>query len=410
MKFLLIINNDIDGIGQPAINLCKNLNKSGHDAKVLVLHKSKNYSKIIKLKRNLTMRIFLYLLNFIKKDLIELFGFGFGTVDYNNMKEYIDEADVIIIFTFYKILSNKILNKILLLNKTVYFRPLDIEMASGGCHFNKFCQKYKNNCSDCPKIYLPKIFNFAKRNLLEKERIFNKHKPKILVQNNYVKKIFKESKIFKKLDIKPFFISVNPKRAKNYKKKFSRKYFNFGKNDKIILFGAFDLSSYIKGWHLLKKSLIFLDKKIENKNCKIKFVTFGNKNNINIDLKNIEWKHLGLIKNNKELNLIYRSADVLSCPSLFCFGPHIVSEAAINNLPIVAYDLGVAKDHIKNGFNGYLVECHNVQKFADAIYKSLFSLKNFKVKSVLKKNNLLCSSNSEVKFIIKEVMSDVKKN
>ena len=56
MKFVLIANNDIDGIGQPAINLCKNLNKSGHDAKVLVLHKSKNYSKIIKLKRNLTRR------------------------------------------------------------------------------------------------------------------------------------------------------------------------------------------------------------------------------------------------------------------------------------------------------------------------------------------------------------------
>ena len=52
MKFVLIANNDIDGIGQPAINLCKNLNKSGHDAKVLVLHKSKNYSKIVKLKND----------------------------------------------------------------------------------------------------------------------------------------------------------------------------------------------------------------------------------------------------------------------------------------------------------------------------------------------------------------------
>ena len=39
MKFLLIANNDTDGIGQPVVNLFNNLLIRGHDAKIIVLHK-----------------------------------------------------------------------------------------------------------------------------------------------------------------------------------------------------------------------------------------------------------------------------------------------------------------------------------------------------------------------------------
>ena len=39
MNFLLIANNDIDGVGQPAVNLCKNLSIKGHQSRLIVLHK-----------------------------------------------------------------------------------------------------------------------------------------------------------------------------------------------------------------------------------------------------------------------------------------------------------------------------------------------------------------------------------
>ena len=39
MNFLLISNNDFDGVGQPSVNLCKNFIDKGHDAKLIVLHK-----------------------------------------------------------------------------------------------------------------------------------------------------------------------------------------------------------------------------------------------------------------------------------------------------------------------------------------------------------------------------------
>ena len=42
MNFLLIANNDYDGVGQTAVNLSKNLIDKGHKSELIVLHKFSN--------------------------------------------------------------------------------------------------------------------------------------------------------------------------------------------------------------------------------------------------------------------------------------------------------------------------------------------------------------------------------
>ena len=415
MKFLLIINNDIDGVGQPAINLCSNLKKKGHESKIIALHKFTKNKNIIKVNRSLILRFFLYIFNFLKKDFSELFGFGYSTIKYTDIKKYIDNADIIIIYTLYKILSNEMLYKILNTKKIVYFRPLDIELASGGCHFNKECQKYKSNCKNCPLLNSLDLFNLPKTNLLTKKKIFEYFKPKVFVQNNFVKKIFKTSTVFKNIKTKAIFLGANPKRTKFYSKREARKLLGIERNEKIILFGAFNLASQIKGGHLLKESLKILESnyiknKIYNNNIeKINLLTMGNINNFNLNTSKIKWKHLGLISSNKKLNLLYRSADVLVCPSLYCFGPHIVTEALMNDLPIVAFNSGVAQDSIINGSNGYLVPCYDKLIFAKSIYKILFSKKNKNNSAAINKIKSFCTSSNEANSIIKISSTDLNK-
>ena len=59
------------------------------------------------------------------------------------------------------------------------------------------------------------------------------------------------------------------------------------------------------------------------------------------------------------------------CPSLFCFGPHIVEEALLNKIPVVAFDGGSSQDFIKNGKNGYLIKKYKINQFAFSIKKIL---------------------------------------
>ena len=76
------------------------------------------------------------------------------------------------------------------------------------------------------------------------------------------------------------------------------------------------------------------------------------KNSFNIGIKNIDWIHLGVINEDKKLNLLYRAADLMLSPSTGCNGPHMVIEAISNNLPVIAFDQGVAIDAIINNING----------------------------------------------------------
>ena len=88
MKFLFIANNDFDGVGQTALNLANNLNHSNHNCKLLVLHKKKANNNTLIIKRSFFKRLLLFLLNFIKKDFNELFGFGYSTINFNFIKKH----------------------------------------------------------------------------------------------------------------------------------------------------------------------------------------------------------------------------------------------------------------------------------------------------------------------------------
>jgi glycosyltransferase involved in cell wall biosynthesis len=137
-------------------------------------------------------------------------------------------------------------------------------------------------------------------------------------------------------------------------------------------------------------------------------ITIGNLNNFNLDIPEIKWTHLGLVNSDKKLNLVYRASDVLVCPSLYCFGPHIVTEALLNDLPVVGFDLGVAQDSIINGINGYLVPLYNNKIFAESILKTLNKRKitnNKKINEIKR----YCSSEYEAESIIKKSNSDFQK-
>jgi glycosyltransferase involved in cell wall biosynthesis len=419
MKFLLLTNNDIDGVGRQALNVNSSLKKKGHKSKILVLHKLNNSKDVFQIKRSFFLRIFQFFLNFIKKNFFSLFNFGFSTIDYENLKNHIKENDVVIIFSLYKMISNKILFSILEMKKTIYFRPLDMELATGGCHFNidsqnKECQKYQNGCNNCPQLNSLNLFNISKKNLIRKKEIFSNALTRIFVPNTFTKKIFLKSKIFKKTKTQTLFLGTNEKTIKPYSKKKSRQILNLPLDEKIILFGAFNLDDPHKGGEILKRSIKLLLLKIRKKSSnlneikKIHLITIGRKNTFNLDLPEIKWTHLGLISSIKKLNYIYRASNVLVCPSTYDVGPHIVTEALLSDLPIVAFDQGVAQDTIVNGLNGYIIPCFSAKGFAGGIFKTLYNKKQKNLEKLNKIKSFFKWSH-EANIIIRNARLDLKK-
>ncbi len=420
MKFLLISYSEFDGVGQHVANLNTNLEKLGHKSKVILLHKlNDTENNIIKIKRSFLSRIFFFFLEFLKKDLKGLFSFGNSTIKYNSIKRYIDESEVIIIYSMHKILSFNMLEKIFKTNKVIYLRPLDWEFATGGCHLNitdkgDICNKFHTSCDKCPQLNFFNFFNLSKKIFNKKQKVLEKYHPKIFVENNFTKDVYNTSSITKNMKIETIFLGVNKERIKFISKEDARKNLNLDKSDKIILFGTFNMDAPHKGGRIIESILKnFISNLYKNKESKIDFskiklITFGRKNTFTFSIPEIKWVHFGEINSDQKLNFLYRSADVFASPSTGCNGPHIVLEALANDLPVVAFDQGVAQDSVINGVNGYLVPCFSKENFSNSIFKALFLNELVDPKNENEKLKSIFNYTNEAKMIIQNASEDLK--
>ena len=420
MKVLLITNNDYDGVGQHVARLNSIFRQKKVNSRTLVIHKKTRNPYIIKIKRSFFLRIFFYLINYLKKKKNTLFSFDLGTVFFKSIQNYINQSDVIIIFSLHRFLSLNNFEDILKTNKLIYLRPLDFEFASGGCHINlnndSICRNFiSKDCRSCPLLNNLNIFNISNKIFLKKKYLIEKYKPKTFVENIYTQKLYNKSKIFNKNNTKIIYLGNTNLRTKKISKLIARKKLKLDQNDKVLLFGSFILDNPYKGGHLLLKSLKILVRspKIQNFliSHKIKIITFGKKNNFNINIPGIDWIHLGLINSDKMLNYIYRASDILVCPSINDNGPHIIAEAISNDLPVIAYDQGLASEVIIQGKNGFLISCYDVKEFSNSTEKILLNKLHNKVrdKSHLNKAKLKFDSNYEANMFIKNIRIDLKK-
>ena len=226
------------------------------------------------------------------------------------------------------------------------------------------------------------------------------------MENTFTKNLYQKSFSCKNLNVQSIFLGINEKRSMFIKKHEARNKLKFNLADKIILFGTFNLDAKHKGGEKIQNFLEILSKKL-NITEKVKLVTFGRKQTFNINVKNIQWLHLGVIRDDNKLNLLYRAADLMLSPSTGCNGPHIVNEAISNNLPVIAFEQGVAIDAILNNINGFKIKCFDEELFAKKIYDSLFNIKFDFNNEKNKKIKKLFTSNSEAKEIIKISNNDL---
>lgn len=200
-------------------------------------------------------------------------------------------------------------------------------------------------------------------------------------------------------------------RQKYYSKDKARDYFHLKKKEKIIIFGSLNLDTPHKGGFLLRDIFKVFERFYSNSKfygINVRLVTFGNKKSFYFQSSLIAWSHLGILKSDNSLNKLYRSADLLICPSIYDNGPHMIAEAFMNNLPVVCFNQGVAIDLIVNGMNGFKIVKLDKFSFAKNIYKSLFLHKfNFNCSQLNKLKKKLLPG-SEANFFINEAKKDLK--
>jgi glycosyltransferase involved in cell wall biosynthesis len=188
----------------------------------------------------------------------------------------------------------------------------------------------------------------------------------ITTPSKWLANCVKESKLMSNW---PVSVIANPLKMDIFKpinKKIARDQLNLPLDKKLILFGAVDgIKDYRKGFDLLFGSLEYL--KNYSSTSRFELVIFGQKKSktpLNLDLP---IHYLGKITNDKNLSLIYNSADLIVVPSRQDNLPNVCLEAQACGLPIVAFNIGGLIDIVDHKKTGYLAKAFDIKDLANGI-------------------------------------------
>ena len=399
MKVVHFTNNLSDGAGKAAYRLHKALLEKGVESLMLVYRGDCSDDTVIEITGGMAAKqivksykdilyrsifdIPFYLqkaawkLNHYRWKPSTLFNFNIPFVSIKKLHKYLHGVEIICLHSIQGVLSSSLIRDIYRVWKVpIVWTPMDIEPLTGGCHFNNECRRFTESCGNCPQLGNEREGDISRRILDNKKKDLKNIPITFVAGSSWVLEHIRSSSLFGSKQIKNIFLSVGQEFLKKGDKEIARETLQLPKKIKLILFGAFNLNDRRKGGQYLLMALKKLHEKLADHDralCdSVNLLTIGKQNGFKTNDLPFNTIHLGEIRDDRLLSLIYQASDVLASPSIDDCGPMMVNEAYMCAIPIVAFNVGVAPDLVKSNSEGYLVKNFSVDDFSSGLFQCLF--------------------------------------
>ncbi|MBQ8679066.1 MAG: glycosyltransferase [Treponema sp.] len=238
----------------------------------------------------------------------------------------------------------------------VIFSMMDLEPITGGCHYPWTCTKYEKNCLDCPALS-------CAENLLSHNQLMTKAANYSCLNADIFSSALYDLEFARKSIIK----------FQNYHQLYypideniflSRE----SKNDggEITLFANVNsVEDPRKGFNYLLVILLNLDKRLTKK---VRFLCLSNKKYQGYNFKNIHFEEFAFCKNVNDLVALYQKTDIFLCASIEDSAPMMLQEALLCGVPAISFDVGVGKQFIEDGKQGYVVPRYDIKLFEEKLF------------------------------------------
>ena len=306
-----------------------------------------------------------------------------------------EKPNSIIIYNNSNFLSPRIVNYLINKNIKVFFYLMDMELITGGCHYNFNCMKFKKDCHPCPATRLF-LKNQAKKNLFFKKKNLSFEKLNFISPN---KKIFSDvykSSIFNKSKHNNYmiYLGLDLKKYKPSKKKGTKK---------ISICFRSSLNPR-KGNIFLINALNYLILKDKDIIDRIHFDIVGDSSITEfLKKKKFTYDFKGTIENENELINFYNKNDFFLNQSIQDAGPVMVNEALACGTPVISFRNGVSVDVIRNGYNGFLISKISSELLAKKINEISFYRKK-KISSLVKNSRKTAKNYFNIKNLTQELI------
>ena len=236
-------------------------------------------------------------------------------------------------------------------------------LFTGGCHVDRRCGKYSDECIECPMAG-----RYAHSGFIRKKKWIQKSNMRIVGPSNWIVEEAKKSDILRGKDIRVMYNVYNegifnPILSNNDRDKLKCE-LGLDVAKKIILFGAADdgTQNKNKGFEYLLEALKLID------TSDIQLCVIGHAQDATKTLlKGYDVVYKGFIADEYTLADIYRAADSFVNPSLQESFGYTVCESMACGTPAVAFAVGGMLDQIEHKQNGYLSDFCSSDSIAEGI-------------------------------------------
>jgi glycosyltransferase involved in cell wall biosynthesis len=230
---------------------------------------------------------------------------------------------------------------------------VDMAHATGGCHSNLGCQKYRTGCGACPLLASSDPQDVSAVQAERRARLWKELDAVVLAPSGWSARQAKESFTLGALDLRTFPIPLDLAVLKPAANQLAvRRELGLPAEGRIVLVRALDPALTYKGFGLFLEAL----RRLDEQGVVLHVAVIGDRGFVPAGFRHITTTELGPQRGDAALARAYQAADFFVSPSTNETGPMMAGEAMACGRPLIAYPIGIAPDLIEQGRNGTLVE------------------------------------------------------
>lgn len=249
---------------------------------------------------------------------------------------------------------------------------VDMGPLTGGCHYFWDCRRFRSGCGCCPAISSSRTEDFTSANLLYKQQVYDAIRC-VFLGNSWMNEFARQGTLFRNRPLEVVYPVIDEKQFRPLDcTEEAKRYFGIDPKHTFIFFaGSCVIEDKRKGFSYLVEAFAALRQKMSKDDlARVALVFAGNTQQslqTCFPVKVYPLPYLDFA----DLTRMYALADAYLSPSIQDAGPMMVNQALMCGTPVVAFDMGVARDLVLNGKTGYKARYQDAVDFSAGIEQML---------------------------------------
>ena len=243
----------------------------------------------------------------------------------------------------------------------------DMNVMTGGCHYDNECGRYRSGCGACPQLGSADPEDLSRQIWKRKQDVFGlveAHRLHLVAPSRWMLELVHGSPLLSQFPVTMIPNGVDLEEFAPRDRRFARELLGIPQTAQVIMFVSDSLTNRRKGFSSLTAALAGM-----TQGHNLFLLSVGRGDPPVTDP--FPCLHMGVVGSDRWLSLIYSAADLFVIPSLHDNLPNTVMESMACGTPVVGFAVGGIPEMVRPGTTGELVPVGDSVALGQAITRLL---------------------------------------